>query len=300
MNQPYSRPEATAAATFGAVAAADLDGLRRASSVQFYAEFVSYFGEQKRQRVNSVYEYAYRLGLPHWEQYNRKAQVAAATHYNELHDQVTEAGRAAFADMPVEQRMDLIEDRAKYETFIFDAGLRALSETDRRRIEDPQAFREGRDRARFVQRGGWELLSAEDRTALGDSSVLSPEPTPAKVAFIDRAGLRLLSKEMRLEIEAITRANLADAVGFRLKHGPPLAKAFLERGRLQFSGGPCSFSQADYEGSLLKGGRASCAATVFTPSSRHAQPLNLTVSLEKVGFNWLLRASQPQLYRLEW
>lgn len=297
--RPYSRPEATIEAFFAGLAAADLSRVERASLRDFFTDFVSHFGATRRARVQEIYDYVYRLGLGVWRRYRNQADATAAYYYGDLHERVNALGRQAFARLSVDERMALIEDQAQYERFIVSEGVNALPPEDRKRIGDVDAFREGRDRASFVERESFSLLPAADREFLGSPRALSREETPEKLAFLDRVGLKLLSDELRREIEGIPRSDLADPAAFDLKYGKPLAVAFLQRTKLPTpSLVACRYPSADVRGSLFRGRTSSCSVSV--QSSQMDAPATIVVTLEKTGFSWLVQAVEPRLYDTGW
>jgi hypothetical protein len=295
----YARPQATCATILRAAGDANLDGFQQASLPGFYRAFVSHFGEAKYEEVAAIYQRVYRLGEPRWEEYHQRAQSAAFSYYDELARRVAELGRAAFVQLSVEERMRLIEDRAQHESFIITAGVKALPPEDGRRIPDPDAFRLGRDRDEFVRREAWSLLPEADRAALGSQAALSSDPTPEKVAFVDRAGLERLEKPYVDAIAGIARAELGDKAAFTFKHGQPLAKAFLQTAAISpASRAECAFPDAVVQGSLFRGVSAWC--TLQVPRSGPREPVALTLSLDKHGFTWLVARIEPPLHAVSW
>ncbi len=296
--QAYSEPQKTVGLLMKAAGSADLAGFQQASMPTYYAAFVRHFGEAKYHRVQNIYQLVFRMGGPRWAEYRQRADAAADNVYQRLHEKVTLLGRESFGRVSVEERMRLMDDRSKYNAFLFDQGIQALPAEERSRIDNVQDFREYRDRPRFVEREAWNVLPSEDRTALGSPAVLSRGMTPEKLAFIDRMGVQLLGKEEKKEIEGIQRSELSDPPAFKFKYGEPLAKDYLvvakipQPLRIQ----PCSFVREDVGGSLLRGNTAVCAVT-FQAGER---TVTSSVTLRKLDFAWLVESVQPALYEISW
>ncbi len=299
LRNPYSDPAGSVGALFRAASLADLAGIQRASEASFYQAFVSHFGAIYRERVNQIYAYVYRLGFPEWRRLASLARYLASDYYETLHNRIQALGREAFGRLALDERMSLIQDRVRFEKFLFEEGVKSLPPEDRRRIEDPEAFRTRRDRARFVEREGWSLLPTADREALGSAAALAQEDTMEKLAFIDRVGLGLLDKRLREEIAGIPRSELGDAARFDFKYGQPLAVNFLRAAKIpSLRPETCGFPRADTHGSLLKGLVARCSVTVRPTEA--ARPIELTIWLQKRRFDWLVEAVEPALYEIPW
>ncbi len=185
--QPYSAPQGTVGRLLEAASSGKLDELQKASTPDYYRVFVRHFGEQKYQRVSSIYDYVVRLGMPRWHDYRQRGLQQAMVAYERLQEQVRTLGREAFNRLPVEERMQLMDDTSRYNAFLFEQGFEALSPDERARIDNAEDFRQGRDRGRFAEREAWTFLSEEDRAALGSPAALSEGPTPARFPGSDGA-----------------------------------------------------------------------------------------------------------------
>ena len=296
--QPYSAPAGTIELLIKAAGSADLGEFQKASTPGHYAAFVRYFGEQKFQRVSAIYNHILRLGMPHWEEYHQRALQQAYVGYDQLRERVTTLGKEAFNRLPVEERMQLMDDRSKYDAFVFEQGIQALPAEERSRIDNVEDFRQGRDRYRFAEREGWNFLSDEDRSALGSPAALSSGRTLEKLAFLDRVGLPLLDAKLKKELGEIQRSELSDPEAFKFKYGEPLAKDYLSKAKIPppLTVQRCSFVGQDVGGSLLRGNIAVCAVT-FQVGGRI---VTSSVTLQKVDFAWLVESVQPALYEIPW
>jgi len=248
------------------------------------------------ERVRSTYQTAYNLARPRWEELRRRAETGAASDYKRLHDRVDALGREAVARLSADERLQLTEDRSKFDKFVFEEGIKALSPEDRQTIEDVEAFRTGKDFRRFVDRDAWNVLSDEDRATLGSPAALSSRLTPEKVAFLEKIGIPLLTAEQRKEIEGAPSAELPDPRAFMLKHGIPLTKVFLERASIEVRIQPanCNFPEEDTSGSLLRGRLARCTYQMSVRGTSHS----MEAALEWDAGGWRLDALQPDLYQI--
>jgi len=296
--QPYSAPAGTIELLIKAAGSGDLGEFQKASIPRYYGTFVRHFGEQKFQRVSAIYNHILRLGMPHWEEYHQRALQQAYVGYDQLRERVTTLGKEAFNRLPVEERMQLMDDRSKYDAFVFEQGIQALPAAERSRIDNVEDFRQGRDRYRFADREGWNFLSDEDRAALGSPAALSEELTPEKVAFLDRVGLPLLDAKFKKELGEIQRSELSDPDAFKFKYGEPLAKDYLTKTKIPqaLRIAPCQFPKEDSGGSLLRGDIAGCRVTV----QARKQVRQIDVTLRKADFRWLVEGVQPALYEISW
>jgi hypothetical protein len=238
------------------------------------------------------------LGMSRWEEYHQRALQQANAAYERLRERVTALGKEAFTRLPVEERMQLMDDTSRYNAFVFEQGIQALPAEDRNRIDNVEAFRQGADRYQFAQREGWNYLSEEDRAALGSPAVLSEQMTAEKLAFLDRVGLPLLDARLKKELGEIQRSELGDPEAFKFKYGEPLAKDYLSKAKIPppLAVQPCSFVGQDVGGSLLRGNIAVCAVT-FQVGGR---TVTSSVRLQKVDFAWLVESVQPALYEIPW
>lgn len=298
ITQPYSEPQDTVLLFMQSTNKADLVGFQKASSPTYYSSFVRHFGEQKYERVTWIYRQVYQLGLPKWHEYRQRAQTAADVEYQRLHERVSNLGKEAFSRLSPEKRLELMDDQQKYQAFVFQSGVNALSASDRARIESVDAFREGRDRERFAEREAWTLLSAEDKAVLGSLATLSSTDTAEKLAFLDRMGLPNLSQNLKKEITNIPRSELYDPDAFKFKYGEPIAKEFFEFSKIPDDVGtvPCSFSRQDGRDSLLRGDLAQCKFQ----SRAKGNLLSITINLKKVDWRWLVEAVDPDFFKIDW
>lgn len=298
----YSEPESTTKEFMHAVASANLANMQKASSPAYYARFVQHFGKRKFERVQYIYQLLYREGLPIWRGYRQKAELLASQEYNLLRQRVIELGRKKFSQLDLDKRMQLIEDRAKFYAFLFEAGVQELPPDQRKRIVNIDEFRDQRDRDQFIERELWNVLPREDQKILGSPAALAKNDTPEKLAFIDRVALRYLPEREQKEIAGISRSELNNPSEFMLKYGEPLAKAFLETLGVQWSlpSKPCSFPAEDSEGSLLRGSEAICSVNIFSKKDREQwigiRTFKLT--LRKEGFRWIVVELQPNLFEV--
>jgi hypothetical protein len=296
--QPYSAPQGTVDLLIKAGGSADLGEFQKASTAVYYADFVRHFGEQKYQRVSAIYDHVARLGMPQWQEYSQRALQQANVGYERLRERVNALGKEAFARLSVDERMQLMDDRSKYEAYVLDQGIQALPPEERARIDNVEAFRQGADRYQFAQREGWNYLSEEDRAALGSPAVLSEGLTPEKVAFLDRVGLPLLDARLKKELGEIQRSELSDPDAFKFKYGEPLAKDYLTKTKIPqaLRIAPCQFPKEASGGSLLRGDIAGCRVTV----QARKQVRQIDVTLRKADFRWLVEGVQPALYEISW
>lgn len=292
--QRYSAPVRTIELLIQAAGSGDLGEFQKASTPDYYGAFVRYFGDMKYKQVSVIYRRVESLGMPRWEEYRQRALQQSSGAYDRLRERVTALGKEAFTRLPVEERMQLMDDPSRYNAFVFEQGVQALPAEDRNRIDNVEAFRQGADRYRFAQREGWNYLSEEDRTALGSPAALSEQMTVEKLAFLDRVGLPLLDARAKKELGEIQRSELNDPEAFKFKYGEPLAKDYLTKTKIPAAQqiGPCHFLREDYEGSLLRGEVAKCGV-IFQIRS---EVRRLEVTLVKADFRWLVSGVEPNLY----
>jgi hypothetical protein len=291
---PYSEPDVTARAIFSAAGGGDLVAFKEASTHQFYTTFVEVFGEAKYQRVEQIYDQVQRLGRSRWLEVRQRAVAGALEAYDQLRAHVTALGREELAKLPVEQRLQLLDQQGS-DAFI-ELGLSALPADQRRLIRDVEAFRAGRDRNDFAQAQAWEHASADDKKSLGSAAALSSENTAEKLAFLDRVGVPLLEASVRAELGEIQRSELQDPAVFKFKYGEPLARDYLGQKRIPaiVTSQDCGFVRADSNGGLLLGTESACV--VQTPIPGQSSPLALIVELRKVEVRWLVSSVNPPLY----
>lgn len=288
----YSEPGKTAGAYLTCVSKADLDGMKASSLDAQHASFVSHFGEQKYDRVRYIFSVVYQAGLRRCQEYLDKAEAGGNAKYNELQQQVADAGRQAFLNLSVDERISMMNDRAQLDRFVYDQGLAALPAADRAMIANAEDFRYGRDRYSFIRKNAWTFLSDEDRRMLGSPNVLAEKDNPEKLAFIDRVGIPLLSERSRSEIAGMQRSDLENREAFQLKFGEPGAKQFLADAKFSGQGKILCTYEMQERGSLFHGNRATCATGI---SGRNANQA-LTIVLEKVQYDWRVSRMEPALY----
>jgi hypothetical protein len=229
--------------------------------------------------------------------------MMAQREYELLRDRIMALGRIKFQQLSLEERMQLMNDRAKFDTFILQAGIEGLPAEDKNRIDNIKEFSSPEGRNRFIERGIFYILPEEDQKVLGSSAALSKSDTPEKLAFIDRSAMSFLSESQKKEISGIPRSELNNPPLFMSKFGEPLAKAFLENLQLQWSlsSKPCSFPAQDMKGSLLRGSEAVCSLNIFSKKSQKENAENiktLRLILQKEGFRWIVMEINPNLYEL--
>jgi hypothetical protein len=295
--QPYSAPIRTVAALMAAAQSANLDAFRDASSPAYYQEFVRHFGEEKYRRTVSIFDAVTQSGNQLWSQYRYRADEQARMAVRRLQEKTATSGKEAFLRLGVEERMKLIENRADYDRFLQEAGKKALSEEERKMMSALEAFSRREETADALAQA-WQLISEEDRKALGNAGALSSGQTLEKLAFIDRTIIPMLAVEIRKEIEGIQRSELADPDAFRFKYGQLLAKAFFQDRQIRIGSihEPCAFPKQDQQGSYLRGEIAICTASTIT----RVGTLPTKFTLKKIGFDWLMVATEPELYNIPW
>jgi hypothetical protein len=296
-SEPYSEPANTSSVLLAAIQQGDLNGFRSACEPAYYRAFVSHFGEQKYRAVKPIFDKAYRYGEQSWREYRLRANELAEAQLRRLREKEAQLAKDAFTRLSVEERMRLIEDRAGYEKFLAEAGKVALPAEERRRAAALQAFLDRQETGEALQEV-WSLLAEEDRRALAEPSALASTLTPAKLTFIDSAGVPQLSNEEQEAIRGIQRRELANAEAFMFKHGEPLANGFLNRRLARFAGSQpqCRYPKEELEGSYLRGDTAECTVVAATSSG----PAPVGLSLKKMGWTWLVTAMKPELYQIDW
>ena len=94
---PYSSPEKSLTAFVDAESQADLSAMEKPASRALYQNFVGRFGEAKYREVRNIYQEAYDLAEPQWEQYRDKARAAAEKEHQSIADEISKNGRDAFS-----------------------------------------------------------------------------------------------------------------------------------------------------------------------------------------------------------
>ena len=141
---PYSSPEKSITAFIDAQSRADLSAMEKPASRALYQNFIGRFGEVKYREVRNIYQDAYDLAEPKWEQYRDKARAAAEKEHQILAEEISKHGHDTFSALPADKRLQLTDDRPRFNDFIFEEGLKALPANERAKIVDPQAFRENK------------------------------------------------------------------------------------------------------------------------------------------------------------
>ena len=101
------------------------------ASRALYQNFIGRFGEVKYREVRNTYQEAYNLAEPKWEQYREKARVAAEKEHHSLSEEIDKRGRAALSALPADKRLQMMDDRSRFNDFVFEEGLKALPASDR-------------------------------------------------------------------------------------------------------------------------------------------------------------------------
>ena len=293
-SQPRSEPQAGAQSLVRASSAADMAALREAATRGYYEDFIGHFGEQRYERVRQIYLRVFQLAAGRWYEYHSKAEAAASREYERLQERVASLGREALNELSLEERLQLTQDRQRYNDFVFQAGIKRLSSDERRRIENVEDFRLRRDRDAFIEREAWTYLASEDRAALGSSAALSRANTPEKLSFLSKVGVPLLPEELRKEIAGIDWSELTDPRTFMLRHGEPLAQEFLSQSTLSPAATvtKCTFPKEDEQGSLLRGPVARCEVILTLPTAAKT----VTIVLLKQGFEWKADQVEPDFF----
>lgn len=290
---PYSSPEKSIAAFVDAESRADLSAMEKPASKALYQNFIGRFGEVKFREVRTIYQDAYDLAEPKWEQYREKARAAAAKEHENLNEQINKLGRDAFGSLPADQRLQLTEDRPRFNEFIFQEGLKALPSNDRAKIADPQAFRENRDLNEFTDKEGYALLPEEDRQALKSPAALSGALTPERMAFLEGIGLPQLTAEQRQAIAGIPSSDLSNPQDFMQRYGQAPAREFLKNSALDRMIAPskCDYIAEDDFGSLFRGSEARCGFIINVRGAQYPQE----ALLAKQDGLWRIASLSPML-----
>lgn len=295
-----SNPLSTPASAFRSIVAGenrnDLEMIKNASTDNYYQNFIGHFGEIKFHQVRAVYDEAYRRAEPVWLGYRQKAETLSRGAYNDLHLKVERLGKEAVDKLPLEQRLQLTEDRQKYADTIFDEGVKALTAEERDQVGDVRSFRAYANLKAFTDHYGWALLSDADRTALGKPAAFVSGINAEKTAFFERIGLPLLKKEQQEFVATIPSSELSDPRTFMLRYGQELARQFLANANIGTTllSEKCSIAEEDYRGSLVQGSAASCSGAITVRSTSH----QLSVSLQKSGANWRIVRISPDFYNI--
>jgi len=292
-SDPYSSPEKSIAAFVTAESQADLSALEKSASHALYLNFIGRFGEAKYLEVGSVYQLAYNLAEPKWEGYRDKARAEAQKEHQNIASEIDKLGHAAFTALPADQRLQLTDDRARFNQFIFDQGLKALPSNLRNKIADPQAFREGRDLNAFTDREGFALLPEVDRNVLKSPAALSAALTPERMAFLESIGVPQLTDQQRKTIAGISSSELSDPQEFMTHYGRDPAQQFLNHAALgpKVSKTKCNYTAEDEFGSLFKGPIATCQFGITVRGEQYS----VTATMLKQDGIWKVSALSPML-----
>ena len=123
---PYSSPEKSITAFVNAESQADLSAMEKSASKAPYQNFIGRFGEAKYREVRNIYQDAYDLAEPKWEQYRERARAAAEKEHQSIAEEISKHGHDAFSALSADRRLQLTDDRARFNDFIFDEGLKSL------------------------------------------------------------------------------------------------------------------------------------------------------------------------------
>jgi len=290
---PYSSPEKSIAAFVDAESRADLSAMEGPSSGSLYQNFLGRFGEAKYREVRNIYQQAYDLAEPRWEQYREKARTAAEKEHQSLAEEINKIGRDAFGALPADQRLQMMDDRARFNDFVFEEGLKAVPASERAKIGDPQAFRENKDLNAFTDREGFALLPEEDRNALKSPAALSAALTPERIAFLESIGLPQLTAQQRQTIAGIPSSELSNPQEFMQRNGHDPAQDFLKNSALDHNVtmGKCEYTSEDEFGSLFKGSIAKCGFSINVRGARH----EAAAMMLKQGGVWRIASLYPML-----
>jgi hypothetical protein len=295
---PRAKPENSIARVFSALSSKNLDSVRAETVPATYDEFLRTFGEQKFVRIQRAYDVAYNLGEPRWLELRDRARNLAAQDYDQLRLKVVGLGKDAFGALPVDARIKLMDDQDLYNEFLYEHGVSALSPPDRARIGSATEFRLGQDRDQFLDREGFAALSADDKSIAGSAAAIADGRTAENMALHDKFGIPLLSADLRDEIGAITRAEMRDPLGFKLKYGEPLARRFLRDNTIPPISNPesCDYPWQSERGSLIRGTEAVCKLSIPIPGGVQTASIFLT----KRGFAWRDTLMVPSLTQISW
>ena len=137
-SSPYSSPEKSITAFVDAESRADLSAMEKPASRALYQNFIGRFGEAKYREVRNIYQQAYDLAEPKWEQYREKARAAAVKEHQSIAEEIDKLGHNAFSALPSDQRLKLTDDRPRFNDFIFEEGLKALPAANALRSSIPR------------------------------------------------------------------------------------------------------------------------------------------------------------------
>jgi hypothetical protein len=295
-SNPYSTPEKSIAAFVTAESQADLSTMEKSASHALSQNFIGHFGEAKFQEVRDVYQQAYDLAGPKWEGYRDKARAEAQKEHQSIASEIDRLGHAAFTSLPVDQRLQLTDDRARFDQFVFDQGLKALPPNLRNKIADPQAFREGRDLNAFTDREGFALLPDADRNVLKSPAALSATLTSERMAFLESIGVPQLTDQQRKTIAGISSSELNNPQEFMTHYGHDPAQQFLNNAALnpKVSKTQCSYTAEDEFGSLFKGSIATCQFGITVRGTQYP----VIATMLKQGGIWKVSTLSPMLLEI--
>ncbi len=294
---PYSSPEKSIAAFIDAESRADLTAMEKPTSRALYQNFIGRFGEAKYNEVRNIYQEAYNLADPKWEELREKARAAAWKEHQSLAEQIDKLGRNAKDALPPDQRLQLTEDRARFSDFVFEEGLKALPASDRAKIADPQAFRKNKDLNQFIERDAFALLPEDDQKALKSPTALSAALTPERMAFLESIGLPQLTPKQRQIVAEIPSAGLSNPQEFMQRFGREPAQEFLKNSALapKITLAKCAYASEDSFGSLFQGSVASCSFTITVRGVRY----DSTAELLKQEGAWKIGSLEPPLISIQ-
>ena len=261
----YSSPEKSITAFIDAESQADLTAMEMPARKAFYQNFLGRFGEAKYREVRNIYQEAYDLAEPKWEQYREKARAAAVKEHQSIEEEISKLGHDAFSALPADKRLQLMDDRPRFNDFIFEEGLKALPANTRGKIVDPVAFRGNKDLNAFTDREGFALLPEEDQRALKTPAALSASLTPERIAFLESIGLPQLTEQKRQTIAGISSSDLKNSQEFMQRYGREPASEFLKNSALDknVTMRKCDYIAEENTGSLFKGTYARCEFSIM-------------------------------------
>jgi hypothetical protein len=289
----YSSPEKSITAFIDAESQADLTAMEMPARKAFYQNFLGRFGEAKYREVRNIYQEAYDLAEPKWEQYREKARAAAVKEHQSIEEEISKLGHDAFSALPADKRLQLMDDRPRFNDFIFEEGLKALPANTRGKIVDPVAFRGNKDLNAFTDREGFALLPEEDQRALKTPAALSASLTPERIAFLESIGLPQLTEQKRQTIAGISSSDLKNSQEFMQRYGREPASEFLKNSALDknVTMRKCDYIAEENTGSLFKGTYARCEFSINVRGVRR----DVGAEMLRQGGVWQIYSLSPML-----
>ncbi|GEM_PF-6872608 len=250
-SEPYTDPTRTAQEFFEAAKHADTAKLRQLCSAEFFAEWERHYSEGARQQKLRIYERLLAFGRPRWDALRSRLRSVAETEYQGIQAQVRTLGQAAFRNLSTSEQMALVDDQARYDDFLFQAGLAALPASSRNLIPDPAAFRSGQDRSAFINQNGWALLSPQEQALAGSARALADENSEEKFALLETFGRESLSAEQQRSfderLQGATRAELLSPDLYQQKYGENTLRERLKISGLQSATASVLYRVTDFD-----------------------------------------------------